>query len=98
MITLGVELIRITSTSPNGVGLLEFGLALQMERLFPFSPWSTLSPNLISLLHGKMSIFYVVFDTIKELMSYPKCRSVKVINNPVRMRSIHRDANYINYK
>jgi hypothetical protein len=37
-------------------------------------------------------------DTIKELMSYPKCRSVKVINNPVRPGSIHREVNYINYK
>jgi hypothetical protein len=37
-------------------------------------------------------------DTIKELMSYPKCRSVKVINNPARPGSNHREVNYINYK
>jgi len=37
-------------------------------------------------------------DTIKELMSYPKCRSVEVINNPARSRSNHREVNYINYK
>jgi len=36
-------------------------------------------------------------DTIKELMSYPKCRSVKVINNPARLGSNHREINYINY-
>jgi hypothetical protein len=36
-------------------------------------------------------------DTIKELMSYPKCRSVKVINNPARPGSNHREVNYINY-
>ena len=37
-------------------------------------------------------------DMIKKLMSYPKCRSVEVINNPVRPRSNHREVNYINYK
>jgi hypothetical protein len=40
----------------------------------------------------------VVGDMIKELMSYPKCRSVKVINNPGRPGSNHREVNYINYK
>jgi len=34
----------------------------------------------------------------KELMSYPKCRSVKVINNPTKPGSNHREVNYINYK
>jgi hypothetical protein len=37
-------------------------------------------------------------DTIKELMSYPKCRSVKVINNPARPGSNHKEVNCINYK
>ena len=37
-------------------------------------------------------------DTIKRLISYSKCRSVKVINNPARPRSIHREVNYINHK
>jgi hypothetical protein len=32
------------------------------------------------------------------LMSYPKWRSVKVINNPARPGSIHKEVNYINYK
>ena len=36
-------------------------------------------------------------DTIKELMSYPKCRSVTVINNPARPGSNHREVNCINY-
>jgi hypothetical protein len=40
----------------------------------------------------------VVPDTIKELMSYSKCRSVEVINNPARRGSNHREVNYINYK
>jgi hypothetical protein len=37
-------------------------------------------------------------DTIKRLMSYLKCRSVEVINNPARPGSNHREVNYINYK
>jgi hypothetical protein len=37
-------------------------------------------------------------DTIKELMSSPKYRSVEVINNPARPGSIHREVNCINYK
>jgi hypothetical protein len=28
-------------------------------------------------------------------MSYPKCRSVEVINNPVKPGSNHREVNYI---
>jgi hypothetical protein len=36
-------------------------------------------------------------DTIKELMSYPKCRNVEVINNPARLGSNHREVNCINY-
>jgi len=36
-------------------------------------------------------------NTIKELMSYPKCRSVTVINNPARPGSNHREVDYINY-
>jgi hypothetical protein len=36
-------------------------------------------------------------DMIKELMSYPKYRSVTVINNPARPRSNHKEVNYINY-
>jgi hypothetical protein len=37
-------------------------------------------------------------DTTKRLMSSPKCRSVEVINNPVRPGSNHREVNCINYK
>jgi len=33
---------------------------------------------------------------IKELMSYSKCRSVTVINNPARPGSNHRKVNYNN--
>jgi len=36
-----------------------------------------------------------VCDMIKELMSYPKCRSVTVINNLARPGSNHREVNYI---
>ena len=34
----------------------------------------------------------------KRLMSFSKCRSVEVINYPARLRSIHKEVNYINYK
>jgi hypothetical protein len=34
-------------------------------------------------------------DTIKELISYLKCISVEVINNPARPVSNHREVNYI---
>jgi hypothetical protein len=37
-------------------------------------------------------------DTTKRLMSFPKCRSVEVINNPARPGSNHREVNCINYK
>jgi len=37
-------------------------------------------------------------DTTKELMSYPKCRSVEVINNLARLGSKHREVNCINYQ
>ena len=37
-------------------------------------------------------------DTIKRLMSSPKCRSVEVINNLARSGSNHREVNCINYK
>jgi hypothetical protein len=40
----------------------------------------------------------MVLDTIKELMSYPKSRSVEVINNPARPGLNHREVNCINYK
>jgi hypothetical protein len=39
---------------------------------------------------------YVV-DMIKELMSYSKYRSVKVINNLAKPGSIHKEVNYIHY-
>ena len=37
-------------------------------------------------------------DTTKSLMSSPKCRSVKVINNPARPESNHKEVNCNNYK
>jgi hypothetical protein len=41
-------------------------------------------------------LFGSTSDTIKELMSYPKCRSITVINNPARPGSNNREVNYIN--
>jgi len=37
-------------------------------------------------------------DTTKILMSFPKCKSVEVINNPARPGSNHREVNCINYR
>jgi len=37
----------------------------------------------------------MTIDTIKDLMSYPKCRSVEVINNPAIPGSNYREVNYI---
>ena len=37
----------------------------------------------------------LIIATIKRLMSYPKCRSVEVINNPSRPGSNHKEVNYI---
>ena len=34
-------------------------------------------------------------DTTKSLMSYPKCRSVEVINNLAKPGSNHNEVNYI---
>ena len=46
----------------------------------------------------KINILRGQSDTTKRLMSYPKCRSVEVINNPARPGSNHREVNCINYK
>ena len=46
----------------------------------------------------RLNISSILFNTIKILMSSPKCRSVEVINNPARPGSNHREVNYINYK
>jgi len=46
----------------------------------------------------KKSGVTVITDTTKRLMSSPKCRSVEVINNPVRPGSNHREVNCINYR
>jgi len=42
--------------------------------------------------------FLNLSDTTKRLMSFPKCRSVEVINNPARPGSNHREVNCINYR
>ena len=41
-------------------------------------------------------MFSRIRDMTKRLMSSHKCRSVEVINNPVRPRSNHWEVNYIN--
>ena len=66
--------------------VLFFGLGFRVRK--PSSCVWAESINLMSCLAG---------DTIKELMSYPKCRSVTVINNPARPGSNHKEVNCINY-
>ena len=39
-----------------------------------------------------------LIDTTKRLMSFPKCRSVEVINNPAKLGLNHKKVNCINYK
>jgi len=66
----------------------------------PNSNWFRLwlNPRLLgpSFYRGSKLLSLVLQpDTIKELMSYPKCRSVEVIKNPARPGSNHREVNYI---
>ena len=42
--------------------------------------------------------YHMVIDTIKRLMSSPKCRSVKIINNLTKPGSNYKEVNCINYK
>ena len=42
--------------------------------------------------------FRCMTNMTKRLMSSPKCKSVEVINNPVRPGSNHKEVNYINYR
>jgi len=43
-------------------------------------------------------LWWIIVDTIKRLLSYLKCRSVKVINNLAKPGSNYREVNCINYK
>jgi len=72
----------------------ERGIMLKFLQVFPKVIY--LGVAMESLL-GEEKV-WTCHDTIKELMSYPKCRSVKVINNPARPGSNHMEVNYINYK
>jgi hypothetical protein len=47
------------------------------------------------LWHAHALVLLGRSDTIKRLMSYLKCRSVEVINNPARPGLNHREVNYI---
>ena len=44
-----------------------------------------------------LTFYFYNDDMTKRLMSFPKCRSVEVINNPARPGSNHREVNCINY-
>ena len=62
---------------------------------YPISDSKWVSPTQVI---PKKSGVTVITDTTKRLMSSPKCRSVEVINNPVRPGSNHREVNCINYR
>jgi hypothetical protein len=44
-----------------------------------------------------LTFYFYNDDMTKRLMSFPKCRSVEVINKPARPGSNHREVNCINY-
>jgi hypothetical protein len=54
-----------------------------------------------NLLNGYIHLYWIgpptfdVYDPIKKLMSYPKCRSVEVINDPAKPGSNHKEVSYI---
>jgi hypothetical protein len=56
--------------------------------------WKLLLPLYHLYLYELRSQF-MDLDMIKRLMSYPKCRSAEVINNPARPGSNHSEVNYI---
>ena len=52
----------------------------------------------VAALEAIIRVIEGIDDTTKRYQSYPKCRSVEVINNPARPGSNHREVNCINYK
>ena len=72
----------------------------QFSRSSPASPHqvSSIQISKARRTEGKFQTGHLLSDTTKRLMSSPKCRSVEVINNPVRPGSNHREVNCINYR
>ena len=62
---------------------------------FNFVQFYTGQTSIQALDFSAFFFSYGPCDMIKRLMSYPKCRSVKIINNTVRLGSNHMEVNYI---
>ena len=86
--TVGSSQLLLSIQSSEFMTLLQQGVQEHMTNLN--EKYERLSTKYEELLWMVMDI-----DTIKILMSYPKCRSVEVINNPARLGSYHKEVNYI---
>jgi hypothetical protein len=60
--------------------------------------WKDAPTGIFSIHYAWNALCPFLSDTTKRLMSFSKCRSVKVINNPTKPGSNHREVNCINYK
>ena len=86
--TVGSSQLLLSIQSSEFTTLLQQGVQEHMTNLN--EKYERLSTEYEELLWMVMDI-----DTIKILMSYPKYRSVEVINNPTRLGSYHKEVNYI---
>jgi hypothetical protein len=86
--TVGSSQLLLSIQSSEFTTLLQQGVQEHMTNLN--EKYERLSTEYEELLLMVMDI-----DTIKILMSYPKYRSVEVINNPTRLGSYHKEVNYI---
>jgi hypothetical protein len=86
--TVGSSQLLLSIQSSEFTTLLQQGVQEHMTNLN--EKYERLSTEYEELLWMVMDI-----DRIKILMSYPKYRSVEVINNPTRLGSYHKEVNYI---
>jgi hypothetical protein len=86
--TVGSSQLLLSIQSSEFTTLLQQGVQEHMTNLN--EKYERLSTEYEELLWMVMDI-----DRIKLLMSYPKYRSVEVINNPTRLGSYHKEVNYI---
>jgi len=82
------KLFEKTKNSKKTTKTLKNAFLIYLHRFLAFSS------SLLLLIFGPY-VLEMVCDRIKELISYPKCRSVEVINNPARPGLNHREVNYI---
>ena len=64
----------------------------------PYRPIHIIADNEFCLWQYKILASCLFSDTIKKLMFFSKCKSIEVINNPLRSKLNHREVNYINYR